>query len=318
MKEPYRTRFIELLREGAAVQNIHDSPAAVGYAVTHAADSDFVQRELERVDHHRRNACWLLEEYVGQAERILDVGCGTGGFSVALASSHVLRPMQVVGIDASQLAVQAAQVRATGHDLSSPLVSFLGYSAGERLPFEDDYFDLTVCSSVLEYVTSRQARAELITELGRVTRPRGYVFISTPNPLRLNEYHSGRFLGDYLRRPGYPWATRPWEFSPMFFDWREIPATKYHRRKLTELLGARVPIPERVIRAISWIAPWQNRLFQKHSVSKASPLERSTQAGFARSASGRNAGSLQTRSPVEGGATRTESFAFQRPTDAAT
>src|SRR5271168_1119664 len=195
MKEPYRTRFVELLREGAAVQDIHDSPAAVGYAVTAAANNDFVQRELARVDHHRRNACWLLEEYVGQAERILDVGCGTGGFSVALASSHVLRPMQVVGIDASHLAVQAAQVRATGYDLPSTLVSFLGCSPGERLPFEDDHFDLTVCSSVLEFVTSRQARAELITELGRVTRPRGFVFISTPNPLRLKEYHSRKFLG---------------------------------------------------------------------------------------------------------------------------
>jgi SAM-dependent methyltransferase len=284
MKEPYRTRFLELLREGAAVQNIHDSPAVVGYAVTHAADNKFVQRELERVDHHRRNACWLLEEYVGQVERILDVGCGTGGFSVALASSQVLRPMQVVGIDASHLAVQAAQVRATGHDLLSPQVSFLGYPAGEPLPFEDDYFDLTVCSSVLEYVTSRQARAELITELGRVTRPRGYVFISTPNPLRLKEHHSGRFLGDYFPRPGYPWATRPWEFSRIFSGWREISATKYHRRKLTERLGSRVPIPEPVVRAVSWLAPWQNRLFQKLSASKTAPLERSTQAGFVCSA----------------------------------
>jgi ubiquinone/menaquinone biosynthesis C-methylase UbiE len=285
MKEPYRTRFVELLREGAAVQNIHDSPAVVGFAVTHAADNEFVQRELERVDHHRKNACWLLEEYVGRAERILDVGCGTGGFSVALASSKVLRPVQVVGIDASHLAVRAAQVRATGHDLSSPQVSFLGYSAGERLPFEDDYFDLTVCSSVLEYVTSRESRAELITELGRVTCPKGYVFISTPNPLRLKEYHSGRFLGDYLHRPGYPWATRPWEFSRMFSGWREIPAPKYHRRKLAELLGARMPMPERVVRAFSWIAPWQNRLFQKLSASKAAPLQRSTSTNFVRSAS---------------------------------
>jgi ubiquinone/menaquinone biosynthesis C-methylase UbiE len=212
------------------------------------------------------------------------VGCGTGGFSVAMASSRVLRPTQVVGIDASHLAVRAAQVRATGHNLSSPLVTFLGYSAGEQLPFEDDYFDLTVCSSVLEYVTSRQARAELITELGRVTRPRGYVFISTPNPLRLKEYHSGRFLGDYLHRPGYPWATRPWEFSRMFSGWREIPATKYHRRKLSELVGPRVPLPDRVVRAVSWIAPWQNRLFQKLSPSKTAPLERATQDGFACSA----------------------------------
>jgi SAM-dependent methyltransferase len=265
MREPYRTQFIELLNDGAAVQDIHDSPVASAYAVTHRADDQFAQRELARVDHHRKNACWLLEEYVGRIDRILDVGCGTGGFSVALASSPVLRPTQVVGIDASRLAVEAAKVRAAGFDLPSTLLSFLGYSAGERLPFEDDYFDLTVCSSVIEFVTSKRARAELILELERVTRPSGYVFISTPNPLRLHEYHSRRFLGDYFHRSGYPWATSRREFSRLFSGWREIPVTKYHRRKLEERLGARLPIPDGVMRAISWIAPWQNRLFNKRS-----------------------------------------------------
>jgi ubiquinone/menaquinone biosynthesis C-methylase UbiE len=277
MREPYRTQFVEQIREGAAVQDIQDAPAALGYAVTHSASNEFVQREVARVDHHRNNACWLLEEYVGRVERILDVGCGTGGFSVAMASSPVLRPMQVVGLDASRLALQAAQVRATGYDLQSNLMTFLRSSPGERLPFEDEYFDLTVCTSVLEFVTSKRARAELVMELGRVTRPRGHVFISTPSPLRLREHHSRRFLGDFLHRTGYPWATCPWEFSRMFSGWQEISLTRYYRRKLAQRLGARLPIPESVIKAISWIATWQNRLFQKHGAFKTAPFERSIQ-----------------------------------------
>lgn len=296
MRETYRRQFVALLNEGAAVQDIFDSPVGMGYAVPHRASNKFAQRELARVDHHRKNACWLLEEYVGRVERILDVGCGTGGFSVAMALSPILRPMQVVGIDASRLAVEAGQVRAAGYDLPSGLVSFLGCSPGDRLPFEDDYFDLTVCTSVIEFVTSKRARTELIMELGRVTRPSGYVYISTPNPLRLYEHHSRRFLGDYFHRAGYPWATRPWEFSRLFSSWQEIPVTKYHRRKLEERLGAHPLIPDEVIRAISWIAPWQNRLFHKHCAFAMAPLERPIPAGAHGSAHGRIAPGPQTGS----------------------
>jgi SAM-dependent methyltransferase len=275
MRETYRKQFVELLNEGAAGQDIFDSPAGLGYAISHRASNQFTQRELARVDYHRKNACWLLEEYVGRVDTILDAGCGTGGFSVALALSPVLHPMQVVGIDASRLAVKAAQVRAAGYDLPSAQVSFLECSPGDRLPFEDDCFDLTVCTSVLEFVTSKRARTELIVELGRVTRPGAYVFISTPNPLRLYEHHSRRFLGDYFHRAGYPWATRPWEFSRLFSSWQEIPVTKYHRRKLEERLGARLPVPETVIKAISWFAPWQNRLFHKPYPLNMAHLEQS-------------------------------------------
>ena len=125
MEEPNLSRFCGLIRQGAAKQDIHDATKLVGYALNSAGASDaFVNREMRRVEAHQKRLVPVLEHFVGRAASILDVGCGTGGTTTALALSRKLQPEMVIGIDPNPLSIEAAKVRVQGHGLSPNRVCF--------------------------------------------------------------------------------------------------------------------------------------------------------------------------------------------------
>ncbi|TXH79708.1 MAG: class I SAM-dependent methyltransferase, partial [Pseudoxanthomonas sp.] len=136
MKEPYLTRFKQLILSGSASRDIHDAgdgPGAPGRGGERASAA-FLMREVDRVRMHTAGLCVLLADHIATAAMVLDVGCGTGGTTVALALS-ALAPKQVIGVDADVSTLEAAEVRALGHDLEPQKVSFQHVPAGEPLPF---------------------------------------------------------------------------------------------------------------------------------------------------------------------------------------
>lgn len=172
MKEPYLTRFKQLILSGSASRDIHDAgdgPGAPGRGGERASAA-FLMREVDRVRMHTAGLCVLLADHIATAAMVLDVGCGTGGTTVALALS-ALAPKQVIGVDADVSTLEAAEVRALGHDLEPQKVSFQHVPAGEPLPFASASFDLVTCVSVLEFITLPAARERFIRELLRVLRP---------------------------------------------------------------------------------------------------------------------------------------------------
>ncbi len=164
MKEPYRSQFARLIREGVANRDIHDSAGLGSYDAelspsTFASDA-FVERELSRVAMHSRSLCPTLVAHVGSSTRILDVGCGTGGTTVALALSS-LNAEEVIGVDANKAVLEASTVRALGYDLPPKRVRFLHVPAGSHLDFPTGYFDLATCVSVLEFIATEEAVGSL-------------------------------------------------------------------------------------------------------------------------------------------------------------
>ena len=94
--------------------------------------------------------------------RVLDIGCGTGGFMKLLRERYT----QVVGLDLSWLGLT--------HTRSRGFPSVLMADAN-HLPFQDNRFDLVVCIDVLEEKQVDPVR--LLGEIRRVSKPEGVVLL---------------------------------------------------------------------------------------------------------------------------------------------
>lgn len=264
MAEPYASEFRRLVRLGAGARDIHSSKAEVGFARRTASSHAFMAREVSRVDTHLRSTCPILEAFAPNPRRILDVGCSTGGSTVAMALSRVLAPEVLVGFDLDALSLRAAEVRAKGHGLDPRRITFVSGVPDEPLPFGTEAFDLVVCVSVLEFLPTSRARRWLVEEMKRVVRPGGYVFLSTPNPLRLRDVHAKRWLGDVVRRDGFPWASPPWELRAMFAECERVPIDTWVVARALHHAGLPVRgLPRSLTNAIAWVHAWQKILMRK-------------------------------------------------------
>lgn len=112
---------------------------------------------------------WVVEKIRSiQGQKVLDVGCGGGFLSNALA----LENFKVTGID---LALDSLEV-AHRHDTTKS-VNYLQADASS-LPFEDGAFDAVTAMDFLEHVENP---AMIIQEISRVLRPGGVFIFHTFN-----------------------------------------------------------------------------------------------------------------------------------------
>lgn len=91
--------------------------------------------------------------------KTLDVGCGIGDFL-----SHRI---ETVGVDINPATVEWCRRRGLDAHQMSPNV----------LPFQDASFDSAILDNVLEHLADP---AELLSEIGRVLRPRGSLVVGVP------------------------------------------------------------------------------------------------------------------------------------------
>jgi len=142
-------------------------PAEPGYAGR-------LEFSLGRLREGRKAADYLARRYpaaLPAGARVLDVGCGGGGF---------LFPFAAAGGRASGLDVTPhpeLTAVAAGAGLAVTQVS----GRGEELPFADDAFDLVLLVETLEHVA---APRRLGREVARVLRPGGLCYVTTPPRLR--------------------------------------------------------------------------------------------------------------------------------------
>jgi SAM-dependent methyltransferase len=257
MREPFRTQFAELVRRGAATVDIHERGVVGEYTEPKAADDALVEREIGRMELHRRGSVAFLERvYHGDCPTILDVGCSTGGTTVALALSKQLAADRVVGVDPNHAALEAARVRARGHGVPPERIVFHPIGSAPVLPFPAERFELVVCVSVLEYLASIEARAALVREMLRVTRRGGFIMLATPSARRLRDYHTRRWFGRTRRRPGSPWLCTPRELHAMLAGCELIDTRLLQIEVGMKARGMRVGRLPRWARHLAPLLPW--------------------------------------------------------------
>ena len=152
------------------------------------------------------NAPWhlLVREHLDPARhllenRVLEIGCGRGGFSCWLASESKGRA-NIVAADFARTAVDkgAAYSAAKG-------IAGIAWEVGDiqHIAHPDASFDTVISCETIEHVPDP---ALAVRELARVLRPGGWLFLTTPNYLGSTGWYRGylRLRGRRFQEEGQP------------------------------------------------------------------------------------------------------------------
>jgi len=150
----------------------------------------------------------VLAEFV-VGKRVLDMGCGSGRYAVALAKLGAAR---VDAIDVQAKAYSSA--RRVAEELGLGVVFHEG--SVHALPFEDSSFDFVFCNGVLHHTSSIEKG---ISELGRVLRLDGAGF--------LHLYGAGGIFWNTRRALRVVFARIPLEYTKIMLGLMGMPQNRF-------------------------------------------------------------------------------------------
>jgi SAM-dependent methyltransferase len=147
--------------------------------------------DIENRERKARTMVAVLEDFLPnplETYNVLNVGGSAGVIDNYLA--HHFR--KVVGIDIDEPAITHASNNFIKENLEFQLADAL------NLPFEDDSFDVVVCSQVYEHVPDPY---KMFGEIHRVLKKGGVCYFAAGNRLMWNEPHYNLPLLSVLPRP---------------------------------------------------------------------------------------------------------------------
>lgn len=167
---------------------------------------------------------WIIEE-IGKEKSVLDIGCGGGFLTNALAKAG----HQAFGIDVSGKSLEVAKKRDT-----TGTVQYQKANA-YALPYENESFDVVCAMDVLEHV---EEPSLLIQEASRVLKSEGLFFFHTFNR---------NFLSYLIIIKGVDWcvpnAPKNMHVYPLFIKPKELKQLLFDKKlAITTLKGFRPKI----------------------------------------------------------------------------
>jgi SAM-dependent methyltransferase len=132
--------------------------------------SKSMQWLAKKLQKHSTPQDQILLKLITPGDRLLDLGCGSGGFAVKAKGKY----QKVYGVDISDQAIKQAAEKVSG----VVGFEFMVHDADFGLPFNDSFFDSVVCDAVLEHMPYPPA---LLKEIYRVLKPQGELVLLVPN-----------------------------------------------------------------------------------------------------------------------------------------
>jgi len=174
---------INLLKQALAQGYFSGEPD--GYLATSAGRKDLLDHLTGRLEHDRTLTIpWL--DSIGSLKnaRVLEIGCGTGSSTVALAEQGA----RVTAIDIDEISLSAARARCNLYGLSASLHHMNATEVAHR--FSRESFDLIVFWASLEHMTHDE-RIIAIQDTWDMLPPGGlWCVTDTPNRLHFCDSHT--------------------------------------------------------------------------------------------------------------------------------
>jgi ubiquinone/menaquinone biosynthesis C-methylase UbiE len=163
-----------------------DRPLSLGWP--EAYDCEGVRRRIAKMD-----ALWPLK-----GDRLLDVGCGNGSYTVPMGTSfHAIHGIEIEP-------VRLADFRTYLEGRGDAEYYNVAEMSSERLEFPDNYFDVVTAIETIEHIVDLDVA---VREIFRVLKPEGAFLITAPNRWFPVETHSFK-----IRGKEYP--AKKWPFVP--------------------------------------------------------------------------------------------------------
>jgi ubiquinone/menaquinone biosynthesis C-methylase UbiE len=142
------------------------------HRMSHQLDEATARRLIERLENRAKDAVFtrLFDQYIGRLRfpagaRILEIGCGTGAMTRALARKAHFSGT-VTGVDQSPLFIEAAERFVADEGLGDRVEFNVGDA--HALDLETESTDAVIAHTVLSHVTDPMA---VLKEMARIARP---------------------------------------------------------------------------------------------------------------------------------------------------
>lgn len=233
--EEITKNFIEIDQEGYATlersirDNYHTGWRSEEQYDKKSYESDLQSHVKLRLQLDRMEIVpWLNDATKLRGKRVLEIGCGTGSSTVALAEQGA----KVTGIDIDDGSLDVAQDRATLYGLD---LEFYSMNAEQmQSHFQKDQFDLIIFFACLEHMTIEERISSLKAAWEMIPTGGFLVAVETPNRLWHFDSHTSKlpfyhWLPNELAFHYSKYSTRK-NFREIYHDYNDLNKENFLRR----------------------------------------------------------------------------------------